>query len=136
MTGDEITKETMAYSKLSDMAMASKVRMLYRTDLDHESVVCGARDRIVYLSQELHKAHLRLAKAREIIESINVVADTEVTTWLANEGVSYSCRENDTKVAVETLTHFNESLQRKFKDDLDTRVSIKDLVLYIENNYS
>lgn len=52
MTSDEVNKETMAFAHLSDLEMALSVRMLMRTDLDHEAVCTGARDRIMYLSQE------------------------------------------------------------------------------------
>lgn len=37
--------------QLSDVEMAGKVRMLTRSDMDHEAVVCAARDRILHLSQ-------------------------------------------------------------------------------------
>lgn len=38
---------------LGDMEVAGRVRMLMRTDLNHESVCTLARDRIVYLSDRL-----------------------------------------------------------------------------------
>jgi len=63
MTGDEIKKETMCMGNLSDIEVASKVRMLMRTDLDHEPVCLAGRDRIMYLSQQLEKWQ-RLAKER------------------------------------------------------------------------
>jgi hypothetical protein len=53
VTGDKVEKETMAFAHLSDPEMALKVRMLTRNQLDHESVCVGARDRIMYLSQQL-----------------------------------------------------------------------------------
>jgi len=52
MTGDKVEKDKMAFAHLSDLEMAGKVRMLYRSDLDHEAVCVGARDRIMYLSQQ------------------------------------------------------------------------------------
>jgi hypothetical protein len=55
MTGDKVDKETMALGHLSDIEMAGKVRMLYRTDLDHEAICVGSRDRIMYLSQEVER---------------------------------------------------------------------------------
>jgi len=55
MTGDIIKKEEMVYGKLSDLEMASKVRMLFRDTLEHETVCCGARDRIMYLSQQVER---------------------------------------------------------------------------------
>lgn len=53
MTGDKVEKENMVFAHLSDLEMAGKVRMLMRMDLDHEAVCCGARDRIMYLSQQV-----------------------------------------------------------------------------------
>lgn len=50
------TNLPISYPDLSDFHMAGKVRMLMRSDLDHEGVVCGARDRIMCLSKE--KAYL------------------------------------------------------------------------------
>jgi hypothetical protein len=52
MTGDKVEKEAMVFGHLSDLEMAGKVRMLYRDQLDHEAVCVGARDRIMYLSQQ------------------------------------------------------------------------------------
>lgn len=118
MTGDELTSDTMMYSSKSDMWMASKVRMLYRTDLDHEATVTGARDRIVFLSQELHKARLRLANVRKLVEDLKSYVDhecfdtSEVAEWLANNDVSYSCRENDIKVSREALEHLKSNVVR------------------------
>ncbi len=43
-------------ASLSDMEVAGRVRMLMRTDLNHESVCTLARDRIVYLSDRLDEA--------------------------------------------------------------------------------
>jgi hypothetical protein len=63
MTGDKVEKEMMVFAELSDLEMASKVRMLMRGDLVHEAVCVGARDRIMYLSQQLAIA---LAKVEEL----------------------------------------------------------------------
>src|SRR5580692_403182 len=41
---------------LSDAEVAGRVRMLTHKDLDHESVCVMARDRIIALSDSLHKA--------------------------------------------------------------------------------
>lgn len=38
--------------QLTDEEVAAKVRMLLRSDLDHEPVVCAACDRIMCLSKE------------------------------------------------------------------------------------
>ena len=110
MTGDEIkNKEDTVFGELSDMGMASKVRMLYRTDLDHEATVTGARDRIIYLSQSLHKAHLRLTKARTIIQDmvdgLNSSNWNEAKVWLENKEVSYSVRDNELKISKAAYEH-------------------------------
>lgn len=47
---------SIRYPDLSDREMAGKVRMLYRTDLEHEPIVCGARDRIVHLAEIVEAA--------------------------------------------------------------------------------
>ena len=69
MTGDEVQKETMCYGALSDIEMAGKVRMLYRDTLEHEAICTGARDRIMYLSQQLEKSNKLLEK---------VVSDSDI----------------------------------------------------------
>lgn len=66
MTGDKVEKDTMAFGHLTDLQMAGKVRMLMRSDLDHEAVCVGARDRIMYLSQQIESLRTNLAKALEI----------------------------------------------------------------------
>jgi hypothetical protein len=60
MTGDIVEKDKMVFADLSDLQMAVKVRMLMRNDLEHEAVCCGARDRIMYLSQQLQQTKDRL----------------------------------------------------------------------------
>lgn len=55
MTGDKETPGTMAYGYKSDHEVADMVRMLMRHDLNHESVVCAARDRIMFLNQQVQK---------------------------------------------------------------------------------
>jgi hypothetical protein len=51
------------YSHLSDTEIASKVRMLTRSDLDHELVVCAARDRIMSLTAERDELARKLGEA-------------------------------------------------------------------------
>jgi len=55
MTGDIVDKQSMVMSNLSDLEVALRVRMLMRSDLDHEAVCVGARDRIMFLSQEVDR---------------------------------------------------------------------------------
>lgn len=61
MTGDPVDPKTMTYGWMTDLQMANKVRMLMRNTLEHEAVCCGARDRIMLLSQQLEKAMARTA---------------------------------------------------------------------------
>ena len=53
VTGDKVEKSKMVLAELSDLQVAGKVRMLMRGDLDHEMVCTAARDRIMYLSQQV-----------------------------------------------------------------------------------
>ncbi len=48
---------------LSDLEIADRVRMLMRTDLDHEAVCVMARDRIKYLSGRLTAVERQLREA-------------------------------------------------------------------------
>lgn len=57
----EAEPSAMAGAHLSDAEVASRVRMLRRTDIDHEAVCTMARDRIVHLSQQV--ARLRAGAA-------------------------------------------------------------------------
>lgn len=52
-TGDKIEFERMTGNGMSDFEVASRVRMLMRTDLDYEFVCTAGRDRIMYLSQKV-----------------------------------------------------------------------------------
>jgi hypothetical protein len=45
----------MVFSHLTNDEMATKVRMLTRSDLDHEAVCVGARDRIKSLASQIEK---------------------------------------------------------------------------------
>ena len=78
MTGDRVKKDEMAYSHLSDFEMAVKVRMLYRDTLEHESVCCGARDRIMYLSQQLETAIIEIG---QIKQGLWPMKDAEIARW-------------------------------------------------------
>jgi len=67
MTGDKVIKERMCMGHLSDIDVAHKVRMLYRTDLDHEAVCTAARDRIMYLSQQVELLKQEMSDAAKSI---------------------------------------------------------------------
>jgi len=86
MTGDKVTKENMAYPDMSDLEMALKVRMLYRDDLEFESVLVGARDRIMYLSQQVD-ACKELIKTLDSMFHDNIVAmQASWIEWQHGEG--------------------------------------------------
>ena len=51
-----------SYGHLSDKAIADKVRMLMRDDLEHEGIVVAARDRIARLARQLRDAQDTLAR--------------------------------------------------------------------------
>ena len=55
---------------LSDAEVASKVRMLMRSDLDHEAVCVTARDRILVLSRALASARADLEEAKRQLAGI------------------------------------------------------------------
>lgn len=58
--------DPIGYQHLPDVQVASAVRMLMRNDLDHEGVVCAARDRICALHVE--KAAL-LSAAQAVVKA-------------------------------------------------------------------
>ncbi len=81
------TNLPISYPDLSDFHMAGKVRMLMRSDLDHEGVVCGARDRIMCLSKE--RANLVVAfneMARCLSEGKAFVFDPATNFCHADDG--------------------------------------------------
>jgi len=51
---------TESFGDMSDEWVADRVRMLSRSDLDHETICCAARDRIMRLSIQLR--NLRATK--------------------------------------------------------------------------
>lgn len=55
----------MCGASLSDFEVAVKVRMLFRTQFDHEAVCLMARDRIMALSKEVARLDAALRKASE-----------------------------------------------------------------------
>ena len=61
MTGDMVDRKTMVMANNSDREVANYVRMLMRTDIDHELICAAARDRIMYLSQRIERMKKRAA---------------------------------------------------------------------------
>jgi len=53
--------------------MACKVRMLYRDTLNHEAVVTGARDRIMWLSQENARLTAQPEEQKAVSLDINAI---------------------------------------------------------------
>jgi len=81
MTGDIVKKEDMTYGKLSDLEMASKVRMLFRDTLEHEAVCCGARDRIMYLSQQVDRLENEVS---ELAQNVCDSCSPDSYGWIFN----------------------------------------------------
>ncbi len=75
MTGDEIDPRTMMYADESDLEVALRIRMLYRDQLDHEAVCTGARDRIMYLSQENERLTAEGKRKDAVIETAKALRD-------------------------------------------------------------
>ncbi len=101
---------------ISDATVASRVRMLMPGQLDHEFVCMLARDRILYLSQELDR--LRASQAggvpagwRDLIEEI----DAELDRQLYDEEYVRQCRNNDLDVPSDCEHHIiiREALRSK-----------------------
>ncbi len=74
--------EPLGYRHLPDIQIAGAVRMLMRHDLDHESVVCAARDRICALHEE--KAAL-LAALKSAVITMDAAAKATGSIALTHE---------------------------------------------------
>lgn len=97
----------VSYPHLSDEDIAHKVRMLMRSDLDHEGVVVGARDRILYLiarNKELSAA-LRSALAPGVGEAVAYRWRVKgATNWVYDPDQDWlDHHQNDPDVDVEPL---------------------------------
>lgn len=68
VTGDEVIKDKMVWAEKSDLQVAGEVRMLMRDQLNHEAVCMAARDRIMYLSQQLEEEKKRRKKEVGFLE--------------------------------------------------------------------
>jgi len=71
VTGDEVIKETMCMGDKSDIEVAHLVRMLYRDTLNHEAVCTAARDRIMYLSQQVERLEQEVDTRKKITTILN-----------------------------------------------------------------
>jgi len=83
----------ISFPQLSDEHMANKVRMLYRSDLDHESVCLGARDRIKCLAAEKEQL---LKACKDVLAALEkATQETGEILWLHNTlpGVHESAME-------------------------------------------
>jgi len=68
------TNMPISFAHLTDLEMASRVRMLMRSDLNHEGVVVGARDRIMALSKRVDELEAEATTMREFIGKAQGVA--------------------------------------------------------------
>ncbi len=87
MTGDILTEKELLGAHFSDIQVANEVRMLMRSTFNHEGVCCMARDRIMFLSQQLdlaiRKIHVaenlmcetELAKFKKVADSLEINGD-------------------------------------------------------------
>lgn len=73
MTGDHIDLKNSCGSNLSDIQVAGEVRMLMRDDLNHEAVCIMARDRIMYLSQEVERQKGNVEHWQDVAEEAAVL---------------------------------------------------------------
>lgn len=83
----------ISFPQLTDEQMAHKVRMLYRSDIDHECVCLGARDRIKCLMAEKNKL---LAACKDVLAALQkATQETGEILWLdhALPGVHESAME-------------------------------------------
>lgn len=72
----KIGDRPIAGAHLSDLEVAVQVRALMRDDLDHEAVLVTARDRILYLSEQL--AETRDTKRLDFLALSNALSKAEV----------------------------------------------------------
>jgi len=63
--------DLLGHQHLPDIQIAGAVRMLMRNDLDHEAVVCAARDRICALHVEKAALAEALVKIRKCLDLID-----------------------------------------------------------------
>lgn len=59
-----------AYPWISDTEIAGMVRMLLRSDIGHEAIVCAARDRIMHLSQENERLRKELYASQRNVDEL------------------------------------------------------------------
>lgn len=86
MTGDKVTKENMVMAHLSDIEVASKVRMLMRSDLDHEAVCMAGRDRIMYLNQKVEQLQDMVRLNNQIIHDMIVRQQSALIEYRHGDG--------------------------------------------------
>lgn len=76
-TGDRIDPKSMVYADESDIQVASRVRMLFRDQLDHEAVCTGARDRIMYLSQQVERLTTEVTALKDKLDGAETALDAQ-----------------------------------------------------------
>lgn len=97
---------------IDDALVAGKVRMLMRSDFDHEPIVCMARDRIMCLSKEKEKLEKEVAALKEL--AVNFITHSE-----AVRQIQYKCFANEyptvPDVGMSIPTYQTTRLQNKLK---------------------
>ena len=98
MTGDEIDPKTMIFADETDLDVAFRVRMLQRSQLNHEAVCTGARDRIMYLSQTLERTQKALdsyMNAYSNMRDFAVAEGLDVTVYHGPTVDTDGCKRDD-----------------------------------------
>ena len=86
MTSDQLKRDQLIYRDLSDIQMANKVRTLFRDTIEHETVVRGARDRIMWLSQENERKQETITAMSGVLKHVGIcagVAEGDVPALIA-----------------------------------------------------
>ncbi|EKD89692.1 MAG: hypothetical protein ACD_33C00005G0007 [uncultured bacterium] len=128
MTGDKMKLSNMCYGNKSDHWVANEVRMLMRDQLNHESICTAARDRIMYLSQEVQRLTERETEAKNILE--NCPKDNDVDKWLANDNPVNSYNVNKFKTQLEIIEGIKDSFTTIF--DIET-CTTKEVLQFLTN---
>lgn len=79
---DDVSKQEGKYNTMTHEQMAGEVRMLTRTQLNHEAICCSARDRIIYLADLV--ADLTDVIEQTLPQNLLVIDSLKFGDWFAN----------------------------------------------------